>query len=226
VARKLEDLTRLNLEYLTVLKKAERRNGRTFWSCECICGTIKDIAAPHLKSGATKSCGCLKQKMLKDGATIHGGDGTPEYASYTAMLHRCYNKTRVGYSNYGGRGISVCSRWVESFTNFFEDMGERPVGTSIDRIDNDLGYFKENCRWSFRDIQSHNRRKSVKALSEYFGVSYDKRYSKWSARITFQGKTQFLGSFHSEKEAALAYDKRCMILYGDVKNFKARTCDE
>lgn len=212
---RLQDLTGKTFNYLTVLCRGKSCNNRTFWTCKCVCGNIKDVAAPHLKSGRIKSCGCLKTKLLKEHFTQHGGDGTREYSSYTAMLHRCLNESRPGYENYGGRGIKICKRWLESFSNFLEDMGERPEGTSLDRIDVDGDYCKENCRWSVRGVQSHNRRKSKGKSSKYLGVSYNKSSKKWDARITFKGTTIFLGQFESEEEAAEAYRKESERLYGD-----------
>jgi len=220
MGRPLEDLTGEKFNYLEVLSKAEKRNGRTFWKCLCQCGNIKDIAAPHLKSGRTKSCGCMKKELLRDYFTIHGGDGSREYSSYTSMLHRCYNTARAGYEHYGGRGIKVCDRWLESFKNFLEDMGERPENTTLDRINNDGDYCKENCRWAIKQIQSHNRRKKPQASSKYLGVCYNKKYNKWDARITINGTTKFIGSFNNEVDAARAYDEESLKIYGDKQNFK------
>lgn len=220
MGRPLEDLTNKKFNFLKVLSKAEKRNGKTFWECLCDCGNIKQVAAPHLKSGRIKSCGCMKVQLLKDHFTVHGGNGSREYSSYISMLHRCYNDTRVGYDNYGGRGIKICDRWLESFKNFLQDMGERPENTTLDRIDNDEGYCKENCRWSVKQVQSHNRRKKPEASSKYLGVCYNERYNKWSARITINGVTNFIGSFNNEVDAAKAYDAESLQIYGDTQNFK------
>jgi hypothetical protein len=92
----------------------------------------------------------------------HGMWQTPTYNSWGCMIQRCYNVKYTDYHNYGGRGITVCDSWKESFLNFFNDMGERPIGTSLDRIDNNKGYSKDNCKWASRKEQARNMRKNNK----------------------------------------------------------------
>jgi len=106
-----------------------------------------------VKSGNTSSCGCLQREAV----TKHGQAGTPEYQAWNSCRNRCNNPSYQGYADYGGRGIAVCDRW-DDLENFLADMGPRPKGCSLDRIDNELGYSPENCKWSTQSEQGRNRR--------------------------------------------------------------------
>lgn len=133
-------------------------------SCVCACETLTEVHLGDLKSGHTKSCGCLAKENLVFRSTTHGlcKNHLAEMNIRYHMISRCINPEDGGYSNYGGRGIQVCQHWLESFENFFADMGPRPSKRhSIDRVDNDKGYCKNNCRWATRSQQNRNTRSNV-----------------------------------------------------------------
>ncbi len=143
--------------------KLDHVNNEAFWLCKCRCGTMKVVRGSTVRNGVSKSCGCLAREEARQRERTHGhtagGEISPEYQSWKAMKERCYNPNHVRYADYGGRGILVCARWKNSFENFFEDMGERPEGESLDRINPNAGYSPSNCRWATDKQQNFNRRK-------------------------------------------------------------------
>lgn len=158
--RKFEDLTGKKFGKLTVLSIVNRVKvgERIKWKCRCECGKIKITSSKMLKNGRSKHCGCSKN--AKGINLKHGGKGTPEYNIWASMKARCYNKKSAAYQYYGGRGITVCESWKNSFVCFLKDMGKRPsLELSIDRINNDGNYEPSNCRWATIFEQNKNRRK-------------------------------------------------------------------
>lgn len=146
---------------LIVLEESgKNKTGVRIWNCLCSCGNEKLVLQNSLVTGNTKSCGCLKKEQASKTRTTHGMHKTKMYKSWVNMKSRCDNNKDKGYKNYGGRGIGYDSTW-ESFEVFLEDMGERPTGLTLDRIDNDKGYSKENCHWVTQKEQSRNRRSNV-----------------------------------------------------------------
>lgn len=149
----------------TVESQSDRRglSGSVFWNCRCVCGGTKQVSAIALKSGDSRSCGCLFLEVAAQkgrNKRTHGMEGTREYTSWSGMRGRCACKTNPKYPVYGGRGITFCERW-DSFEAFYEDMGPAPVGTTLDRIDVNGNYEPGNCRWATSQVQQSNRRNNV-----------------------------------------------------------------
>ena len=180
---------------LTVIERAESTPGNRGkrWLCQCECGNQTIARNDLLKSGRFKSCGCYRNEKssvrIKLINTTHGMSNSVEYKTWVQMILRCNNKNNNSYNNYGGRGIKVCDRWINSFENFYEDMGKRLDGMSIDRIDVNGDYCPENCRWASMKIQSNNKRsnkyikyngetKTLSEWAEYFNMSKQKLWQR------------------------------------------------
>lgn len=154
----------------TIIEEVEphiQPNGKSNrqFRCSCSCGNERIIHLSSLRTGNSRSCGCYLKEITSQLKTKHGKGYHYLYQTWTNMKQRCYNTNIRNYKHYGGRGIKVCDRWLESFLNFLEDMGERPSGMSLDRINNDGNYEPSNCRWATNEQQNKNRRniKSVKS---------------------------------------------------------------
>lgn len=153
------DIAHQRFGKLVALRPAGRSHrGSVVWQCSCDCGATIEVTCARLRRGHNKSCGCLKASQrtrLRHGhSTKNGSSGT--YSTWSNMLDRCSNPKNSRFDRYGGRGISVCERW-RSFDNFLSDMGARPSGMTIGRIDNDKGYELANCEWQSRVAQARNK---------------------------------------------------------------------
>jgi hypothetical protein len=202
-----------------VISLTERNSRHRRAVYRCVCGVHVIALVDNVRTGHTKSCGCLRRAVNSERFTTHGhksgGKRTATYAAWVNMKSRCNNPKAKQYSDYGGRGITVCERWGNSFENFLADMGEKPPRMTIDRENNDGNYEPGNCRWATRSTQGLNKRNNVRY--ELNGKS--QTLSEWSretgiGRVTLLKRIQagipldlaltvkgFLGYRRSIKEA-------------------------
>lgn len=203
--RAISDLSGKRFGLLKVINQTDKRSGGSVvWDCICDCGKTTDVSSGHLKSGHTISCGCHKKTTSSNVCTSlftkhgHGKNGavSKTYSTWLHMLDRCNNPDNAAYSNYGGRGILVCERWKD-YANFLEDMGESPIGMTLDRIDNNGNYEPGDCRWATMKMQQNNKRTNnivsymgkemtITQLSEMCGVKRSTLYYRLNQGMTVE----------------------------------------
>ena len=177
-----------NFGRITVVSVDKEKKGKLV--CRCVCGKVTKVFRYSLINGDTQSCGCLRYEKLRKSITSHGMCGTPTYKSWTLMKSRCFNPKSTQYKWYGARGVIVCDRWKKCFKNFYEDMGDRPEGHTLDRINVEKGYCKKNCKWSTQKEQTRNTRRNVVVevegvkmnlaeVAEKYGLKYKYFHSQY-----------------------------------------------
>jgi hypothetical protein len=200
---------------LTVLKvTGKTKNHLKLYEVLCDCGVKKVVKAPNLKRGKTKSCGCRQNiKPVRHGHTWAGGF-SKTYSAWDNMKSRCYRRKNDPTTKYW-RGTEVCARWLNSFDNFLEDMGEKPDGLTLDRKDGTKGYTPGNCRWVSRTVQSRNTAMKSNNTSGHAGVR--RSHKKWGAFIGVDGGHISLGTFKTKKAAIAARKAGEKLHWGDER---------
>jgi hypothetical protein len=174
------NLENMRFGRLLVIKRVPSAPGRIAWLCKCDCGNEHTTTSGALSSERTKSCGCLRaEKMAENrrsgGRLRHGMSNSPEHKVWMGMNERCINPNSKFFFRYGGRGITICDRW-RVFENFYADMGQRPVGMTLDRENNDGNYEPSNCRWATQVEQMNNTCSNVRITI----AGETKTLSQWS----------------------------------------------
>lgn len=172
---------------LIVISYFGKKGRYTYWNTKCDCGGLLIVRGASLKSSNTESCGCIHALALLERSMIHGKARTPLYTIWSNMKSRCLNVKQQSYIRYGGRGITVCKRWKDSFMEFYKDMGERPKGMTLERIDNNKGYNKSNCKWATPEEQANNKRNN--RFVRYRGIELT--IPRWAKRLRMNKNTLY-----------------------------------
>lgn len=213
MAQRLDIVGEKYARLLVIEYSHQDKHGKSQWKCLCDCGNEVTTSGAAMRKGNTTSCGCYNLERVGQMNYKHGGCGSgvefyhPNYQSWMAMRQRCYLETVEHYCEYGGRGIIVQESWLDEFEglkNFTEDMGLRPDGLSLDRIDPNGNYTKENCRWATDSLQAYNTRQSKNNSSGRTGVYLCKKTDTWWAGICKDGKFQRL-------KGGMNYEDACAV---------------
>ena len=188
MGRPCSDLSNFKCDTMKVIKKVGATpQGKIKWLCLCDCGKKYEATGTHIKQGRSTHCGCLTQVKRKESWKTHRMTGTKEHRAWCSMRSRCYSELDKDFFRYGGRGIKVCDKWINSFETFFLDMGFAPTKHhSLDRIDVNGNYDPTNCRWATYKEQASNKRNNVyidketrKTLFDRFGKSAIYQRALW-----------------------------------------------
>jgi hypothetical protein len=194
--------------FLTVIRETDERLRRNIlWECVCDCGTFVLVSTTLLRREEKKSCGC---KTKAETSGTHGMYGTPTYRTWMSMIQRCTKPYHKSYEVY--KNFKIDPKWMV-FTGFFEDMGVRPEGHTLDRINGELGYNKENCRWATLSQQQQNKRPNK--LNRNKGLAgVAERNGRFCAKIRYDGQREHIGTFDTPEEANEAYNARGREIFG------------
>ena len=197
------DLTGVRFGRLTALHPVPRtqKDHSLRWACRCDCGNLKEIRGDKLRSGAAMSCGCLRAEVAKERNTTHGLSRTREYYTWASMHRRCGDPNHRAYKHYGGRGVTVCPEWSD-FLIFLSDMGERPSETTLDRVDNNRGYSKENCRWATWAEQVSNTRQTL----VYTVKGETRTHAEWARELSISSS-----ALSSRLKIGLSVEQACTL---------------
>lgn len=220
---RFKDLTGLIFGSLTVIKYLGKKSqpsgkSKSLWLAKCSCGLEKSYTSDRLTSGRARSCGCQNPPARY----LHGWSTRTTYNSWNSMTQRCTLPTCHAYPKYGGNGISCCDRWLEpegkGFLNFLEDMGERPTGTSLNRIKGAKIYSKETCEWANLSVQAYDTGVSKNNTSGRTGVSrLNGKIDLYAAYIWKDSKKIHLGTGLTFEEACRARQDAELFYYGWTK---------
>ena len=216
MGRAMIDLTGEIFCHWEVIKKCNvTKHKNAYWICKCKCGNEKSIRGTALRAGLSRNCGCVTHDLIRETKIKRYGNkpktSTSEYKTWSHIKARCYNQNNNKYGDYGGRGIKMCDRWVDSFETFLNDMGEKPTPDhSIERDNVDGNYEPSNCRWATWEEQCRNKRVVNKLGIP--GVYWDKSRNNYRVTISIGGKSKTVGRYEeltdavrSRKEAELKY---------------------
>lgn len=195
---RVKDMKGKQFGRLTCLKYSHTESDGAYWLFECECGKEKVINASVVRQGKVISCGCYAKQQLKQRATSHGMSKTRTYNIWVGIKQRCLNPKDTGYHNYGAKGISITDEWLD-FENFFKDMGEVPNNYTIERLNNEKGYSKENCTWADRSTQNINKTYLNKTTG-IKNISYNERDDSFSVGIA-RNKKRYRKEFKKLEDA-------------------------
>lgn len=220
--KKVEVSKTILIEDLGMMFMAEKSKYKTrFGLYKCgFCGNNFKASIPSVKYGNTKSCGCYKKQVIKNGANKkHNLCNTRIYKIWRNLKNRILNPKYKKYKYYGGRGISICDEWKNDFMPFYDWSMSNGYSDelSIDRIDNNGNYEPSNCRWSTQTMQNRNQRIQTNNTSGFKGVSYRKDNNKYRAGIVINKKMVNLGHFLTAEDGAVAYNN--YIIANDLEGF-------
>ncbi|AOQ26773.1 hypothetical protein [Vibrio phage S4-7] len=209
------DITGEKLNSLTAIENTFNKSSNKdyIWKFLCDCGNYTYHTIGSFRSGGVKSCGCARTESRKVLPNYHGMQDTPEYTSWRKMRERCLSPNCKDFPSYGGSGVEICPAW-DNFLTFYEDMGDKPDSSyTLDRVNPDGGYSKDNCRWASPYTQARNQRSYKEVSSKFKGVHFREQDMKWVAKISIRGESCIIGTYQVEEDAAKAYNTATHLIF-------------